>query len=51
MELNKLKRKRCFTKELLELGSWGFIEEEVISCANIIGAADKQIFLHKELYT
>ena len=35
MELKKLKRKKYFTKALLELSAWGFIEEEVSSCTII----------------
>ena len=48
MELKKLKRIKYFTKALLELRSWGFIEEEGSSCSNITAAAKKMIVWHKQ---
>ena len=49
MELKKLKRIKYFTKSLLELRAWGFIEEEGSSCSNITAAAEKMIVWHKAL--
>ena len=43
MELKKLKKINYFNKELLELRSWGFSEEEVSSCANITATVEKLI--------
>ena len=43
MELNKLNRKRYYTKALLELEAWGFSEEKVKICANIIASVGKLI--------
>ena len=51
MELNKIKRKKYFTKALLELGAQLFSEEEVRSCVNITYVADKLIVWDKELHT
>ena len=51
MELKKIKRKMCFTKELLELGSWSFSEEEVSSCSNITAVVEMLIVWHKEMPT
>ena len=51
MELKKIKRIKYFTKALLELRAWGFIEEDVSSCANITAAVDNLIMWHKALNT
>ena len=49
--MKKLKRKKYFTRKILELGDQGFSEEEVISCANITAAVEKLILWHKALPT
>ena len=51
MELKKLKRKKYFTKALLELRAWGFSEEEVNNSSNITLELDKLIVWHRELHT
>ena len=51
MELKKIKRKMCFTKELMELRSWSFSEEEVSSCSNIPSAAEMLVVWHKAMPT
>ena len=51
MELNKLNRKRYYTKALLELEAWVFSEEKVKIFANIIASVGKLIVQHKELHT
>ena len=47
INLKKTKRINYFIKALLDLLYWGFIEEEVSSCANITTAAEKLIVWHK----
>ena len=49
MNLKKINRTKYFTKSLLEIRAWGFIAEELSSCANIIAAAEKLIMWHKSL--
>ena len=51
MELKKIERIKCFTKELLETKAQGFSAEEVSRCANITSALEKLIFWHKQLPT
>ena len=51
MNLKKLKRIKYFTKSILEFRAWGFSEEEVISCANIIVPLENLIVWHKVLPT
>ena len=47
-ELKKIKRKNYFSNAILELLSWGFSKEEVISCANITAALEK-FFVRQKL--
>ena len=49
MKLKNLKRIKYFTKALLELRAWWFIEEEVSRFANITAVVDKLILWHKEM--
>ena len=46
MNLKKLKRIKYSTKSLMELRAWGFSEEEVIRCVNIIAAEENLIMWH-----
>ena len=51
MNLNKVKRIKQITKELLALRAWGFSKQEVSRCANITSAVENLIVCHKELST
>ena len=51
MELKEIKKITYFTKALLEFRTQGFIEEEVIRCANITAAVERLIVWHKSLPT
>ena len=51
IELKKLKRVNYFTTALLELRSWGFSENEGISCTNIKTTVEKLTVWHKALPT
>ena len=41
----------CFTKELMELGSWSFSEEEASSYSNITAAVEMLVVWHKAMPT
>ena len=51
INLKKFERVKYFTKALLELSGWGFSEQDVSSCANIIAAVENLIVWHKALLT